>query len=178
MASRSLALPLGVVLATLACAGYAADNQQTWVFSSIYGHERTLSRDAAGDYSISVADVTAVVDDCDDGSYLVCFSSSYLAVAIPKKQPKKGSSWTVGPTTFSVLTIVEGTKMLGYNVRDLYVIDVERKPVPPLDVVAHSFRLFFSYSDGLLAFSELGETGEAPYLYFATRVPSLGATGR
>jgi len=166
---------LGFVLAAFACVGYAADDRQTWVFSSIYGHERALSRDASGDYSISVVDVTAVVDDCDDGTYQVCFSSRYLAVAIPKEQPEKGSSWIVGPSTFTVLTIVEEAKVLGYDVRDLYVIDVERKPVPPLDIVAHSFRLFFSYSDGLLAFGELAETGEAPYLYFASRTPSLGA---
>ena len=174
MASRSLTLLLSLVLAAIACVGYAADGRQTWVFSSIYGHERTLSRDVSGDYSISVVDVTAVVDDCDDGSYRVCFSSRYLAAAIPTEQPEKGSRWIVGPSTFSVLTIVEEAKVLGYDVRDLYVIDVERKPVPPIDIVAHSFRLFFSYSDGLIGFGEIEDDTE-PVFYFASNLPSLGA---
>jgi len=178
LVSRSLALMLACVFVAFACVAYASEDRQIWMYSSVYGHERTLSRDADGEYSISVVDVTAVIDDCDDGTYRVCFSSRYLAVAIPKEQPEKGASWSVGPATFSVRTIVNETRVLGYFVRDLYVIDVERKAVPPLDTVAHSFRLFFSYSDGLLAFGELDETGKAPYLYFASRTPSLGASAQ
>ena len=178
MASRYLVLLLGVAVATIAFNGYAADSQETWVFSSIYGNERTLSRYAEGSYSVSVADVTVVMEACDEDLYRVCFASRSLSVAIPREPPRKDSTWTVGPATYSVLSIVERTKLLGNDVSDLYVINVHRAAVPPLDIVAHRFRLFFSYSDGLLAFGELGETGEVPYLYFAPRIPSLGATDR
>jgi hypothetical protein len=176
LASRYLLLLLGAAVTIFASNGLASDRQETWVFSSIYGNERTLSRDTEGNYSISVADVTAVTEACDEEHYRVCVSSRWLSVAIPREPPRMDSTWTVGPATYSVLSIVARTKLLGKDVRDLYAVDVYRAAVPPLDVVAHRFRLFFSYSDGLLAFGELGDTGKPPYLYFASRTPSFGAT--
>ena len=168
-----------MVLALLAIASAtdAAEGGESWAFTSLYGHKHTLTQDAQGHYSISVADVTEKVKACKPKSYRLCFSSRYLSVAIPTDPPEKHSSWTVGAATFSVRAFVEESRILGNELHDLYIIDVRREPVPPLDTVAHRFRLFFTYSDGLVAFGVQDERGElVPYL--APRLPSLGAASQ
>lgn len=166
-----------LALLAVSSAASGAEGSEPWTFTSLYGHEHTLAQDAQGNYSISVADVTETVMGCEARSYRICFSSRYLSVAIPTSPPEKDSSWVVGPTTFTVRAIVDESNVLGHELRDLYVIDVERRPAPPLDTVTHRFRLFFTYTEGLAAFAVQDEDGEL-IPYFAPRLPSLGAASR
>lgn len=171
MASRVFVL---ILLLAIALAVDAADRDESWTFTSLYGQEITLAQDAEGFYTISVADLTERRKACDPESYRVCFSSALISAAIPRELPKPHSSWTVGPARFSMLAVVEEVKILGSGFRDLYVVDVQREAVPPIDPISRRFRLFFTYDEGLVAFAIQDEHGQF-VSYIASRVPSLGA---
>lgn len=171
MATKLLTL-LGLLFAASAVG--AEEAAKSWAFTSLYGQKYSITQNAKDQYSISVLDVTEAVRACKARSYRVCFSSRYLSVAVPKEPPGKNSSWIIGPSTFSVRALVEESRILGHQLRGLYIIDVQREPVPPLDTVAHRFRLFFTYADGLVAFAVQDERGELVE-YLASRLPSLGA---
>ena len=127
---------------------------------------------------MSVNDVTEVVASCQSqGAYRLCFSSRYLTVAIPEKPPRKGGSWTVDGDKFTVIDTVPQLLILGRNLDDVYALEAKRiSPEPPAGSGTHTFRIFFSYERGLIAFGEIEKAGE-PDLYFATRFPSIGAEG-
>lgn len=165
MATRRCLAILG--MAILACIRSAYADEQRYVFTSVVGQSKVITKKQAQTpvYSIETGDVTVETDSCGERNYRICFLVPNFAVVMPKDPPAQGTAWTVDGEEFRVIGVIENLEWLGRTIADVFVIGVKRRP----GLGNRHFRLLFSYSEGLLAFQE-----EPGILFVAGDLPSLG----
>lgn len=154
----------------------AYPSELKWSFTSLVGQQIWISyQEKKSEYALTVGDVTQKVPSCEALSMQVCFSSSTVDLAIPRRKPNVGDTWSVAGTTWRVVAMIGNLELLGESYKDVFVVLATKNLLSRPGVRRQ--KVFYTYQHGLLAFQEETENGPRG-AFIASTLPSVGARER
>ena len=158
--------------------GPESNSPTEWWFTSAFGSSKRISwHDRDRRYGVQIGrDYEETFAECGAGSYVICFASAQLSIAIPRKPPALGDRWRVDRVDFEVVDILDKFSILGLELDGVYVLEGRFQVPLPEGMIPRCTFAAFSYTHGLVAFGTQERCERQVGAYVARSLPSLGAS--
>lgn len=153
-----------ILLISPVCLGSVIDNKKLiHIYKNVLGHEiKVFYSKEDKEYRVSSGHTHNMSNDCKSNSYILCFHTNFLTIALPNNLYKH-MSWEEQPVIYKVSNIVDNYTLMGMNLGRVYVIKATRRHFLNNEHrKPQEYHLIYSIDKGLLAFQapQSGLNGE------------------